>query len=224
MLFGTLQRDHMWKNAVMHWRCIWSLHFEVGAGLMRTQPQPIELFKRGEKTGTILVQLVVHLENAGSPVQSLGSSRKRCKALPRNGGRCWRSNFTSAEASKFLSPVKRIGVSGGTAPFFSLLLKEPCKHSWCCLVMLTYTKWHTETATLCFDLLRRGEGRHALRRLLDWQRPFPCHGRGPVLREVLEAGKKFDRGDADAPGMGSGSVKFFLKLVSYGLSFVSLKP
>lgn len=76
----------------------------VGPGLMRSQPQPVELYKRGEKTGSILVQLVVHLENAGSPMQS---------------------DFTSAEESKFESPVKRIGVSGGTAPFFSLLLKEP---------------------------------------------------------------------------------------------------
>ncbi|CAE7156671.1 HCc2, partial [Symbiodinium pilosum] len=41
----------------------------VGAGLMRTQPQPIELYKKGEKTGTILVQLVIHLENATSPKQ-----------------------------------------------------------------------------------------------------------------------------------------------------------
>ncbi|CAE7728017.1 P65-C [Symbiodinium necroappetens] len=76
----------------------------VGPGLMRSQPQPVELYKRGEKTESILVQLVVHLESAGSPMQS---------------------EFTSAEESKFESPVKRIGVSGGTAPFFSLLLKEP---------------------------------------------------------------------------------------------------
>ena len=47
---------------------------QVGAGLMRTQPQPIELYKRGENTGTILVQLVIHLENCPSPAQSLAGT------------------------------------------------------------------------------------------------------------------------------------------------------
>ena len=50
------------------------LQLQVGPGLMRSQPQPVELYKRGEKTGSILVQLVVHLENAGSPMQLLNAT------------------------------------------------------------------------------------------------------------------------------------------------------
>lgn len=60
-----------------------------------------------EVTGSIFVQasLVEHL-SAGTDEQAL----------------------TKVDENRFESPVKRIGVSGGTAPFFKLILKQPKPH------------------------------------------------------------------------------------------------
>eukprot|EP00913_Durusdinium_trenchii_P018770 g17638.t1 len=75
----------------------------VSVGFMQTQPQPIPLYKRGENTGRIVVQILIHLPENDEQVADL----------------------TYVDTEKFVTPVQRLGVSGGTAPFFSLQLTKP---------------------------------------------------------------------------------------------------
>lgn len=60
---------------------------------------------QAEQTGTITVR--AHLMASGG------------------GGNISDAKFTKVDATRFQSPVKRLGVSGGTAPFFSLVLADP---------------------------------------------------------------------------------------------------
>lgn len=75
----------------------------VSAGLMSTNPEPLVLTKKSEETGAILIQLLWYLPDAATA----GAS------------------FTPVDVAEFATPVQRIRVSGGTAPFFSLELKNP---------------------------------------------------------------------------------------------------
>lgn len=62
-----------------------------------------------ENTGRIVVQIVIHLpEGEHDPLCAL----------------------TYVDSSKFVCPVQRLGVSGGTAPFFSLELTEERSDYW----------------------------------------------------------------------------------------------
>lgn len=81
----------------------------ISPGLMQTQPQPIPLHKRGENTGQIVVQILIHLPESQQAALN---------------------QFTYVDAKRFVTPVRRLGVSGGTAPFFSLeLAAVEGKHS-----------------------------------------------------------------------------------------------
>ncbi|CAJ1356808.1 unnamed protein product [Effrenium voratum] len=92
---AMVQVDHLVAGARM-----------ISPGLMQTQPQPVLLEKRGEKTGAVQVQILIYL-----PDGELESAVAR--------------KTTPVDKAQFQSPVHRLGVSGGTAPFFQLLLARP---------------------------------------------------------------------------------------------------
>jgi len=75
----------------------------ISTGIMSSPPEALTLQKSGEDVGTITVQVLVY-----APGSAEDSSR----------------GFTMVD-SRFKSPVARIDVSGGTAPFFALELLEP---------------------------------------------------------------------------------------------------
>jgi len=76
----------------------------VSDGVITTPPKHLTLVKKSAATGSITVEVVY--------------TRKGVVRL------CSSGQYTSVDSSLFVTPVKRLGVSGGTAPFFSLELKS----------------------------------------------------------------------------------------------------
>lgn len=74
--------------------------------MVRTPEIDLEIIKNGETTGTITIQL----DRCELQAQTPG-------ALP--------SDYKKVDAALFKTPVQRLKVSGGTAPFFSLELHNP---------------------------------------------------------------------------------------------------
>jgi len=81
----------------------------ISNGLLSSSPDALTLKKSGEDVGTISIQVLVYAPD--SP--KVGPSQ----------------SFTMVDDSRFQMPVKRIGVSGGTAPFFALELLGPVGQS-----------------------------------------------------------------------------------------------
>lgn len=77
--------------------------------LLASQLQELNLVKRGEHTGNITVQAVLH-SGAASMISALVDAGQP---------------MTRVDPSLFVTPVERLGVSGGTAPFFALKLRSP---------------------------------------------------------------------------------------------------
>lgn len=97
-------------------------------GLEATELQDLPLQKKGEQTGQVTVQLlfckVVHEPSCcDEPVRAPTCDSSKGVSSPRP--KVMTKLFSKVDASAFVTPVKRLGVSGGTACFFDLRLKDP---------------------------------------------------------------------------------------------------
>eukprot|EP00434_Breviolum_minutum_P011502 symbB.v1.2.010141.t1/scaffold618.1/size180184/18 len=99
--FGGLAKSTFCGDAMVPVDALLSGARTISPGLMQTQPQPVALYKRGENTGQIVIQILIHLPESQQTSET---------------------QFTYVETKRFVTPVRRLGVSGGTAPFFSLQL------------------------------------------------------------------------------------------------------
>jgi hypothetical protein len=86
----------------------------ISNGVMATRELDLPFHKRGENTGTLKVQAVV-------TVQRLQDDELTRRTTSRTTAGCL---ATPVSAAMFVTPVKRLGVSGGTAPFFRLELQS----------------------------------------------------------------------------------------------------
>jgi len=87
---------------------------EVSAGVKTSQPRDLKLVKRGENTGTITVQVVLHL-----------APSRHTRTIDISALTGMEQPMTLVDPDLFETPVQRLGVSGGTAPFFALRLRSP---------------------------------------------------------------------------------------------------
>eukprot|EP00403_Amphidinium_massartii_P020576 CAMPEP_0178402220 /NCGR_PEP_ID=MMETSP0689_2-20121128/16721_1 /TAXON_ID=160604 /ORGANISM="Amphidinium massartii, Strain CS-259" /LENGTH=678 /DNA_ID=CAMNT_0020023097 /DNA_START=350 /DNA_END=2384 /DNA_ORIENTATION=+ len=86
-----------------------------GAGQNASADVEFEIQKRGETTGKVHLQILLR-----EPPPD-GSLRTRSAMVPEDA----EESYASVDASQFKLPVERLGVSGGTAPFFRLQLRDP---------------------------------------------------------------------------------------------------
>lgn len=87
---------------------------DVSAGVKTSRPRALPLVKRGENTGTVTVQAVLH-----------HAASRHLKTADLSALTGMEQPMTLVDPSLFETPVQRLGVSGGTAPFFSLRLVSP---------------------------------------------------------------------------------------------------
>lgn len=86
---------------------------EMSPGVKSSRVHELKLVKSGDHAGNIMVQAVLYL-NVFHRINTADLS-----------GLASEENMTLVDGDLFETPVKRLGVSGGTAPFFTLRLRAP---------------------------------------------------------------------------------------------------